>query len=147
MTVTILIGLPASGKSTKAKEIASDFRSFVLSSDKIREELYGNEATQGNPAEVFSLLYKQMDDILTNGFSVVIDATNICKRERSEAIKIAKKHGAKVEALVMDTPFAECVRRNDARERKVPDFVFDRMIAKYEEPTLSEGFDIILKAR
>ena len=142
MTVTILIGLPASGKSTVSKKIENTFVK-VLSSDAIRAELYGDEATQGNPADVFGLLYNRMDNLLSDGFSVIIDATNICKRERSEAIRIAKKHGARVEALVMDTPFAECVRRNDVRERKVPGFVFDRMIAKYEEPTLSEGFDLI----
>lgn len=145
MTVTILIGLPASGKSTVAKGMASPFVK-ALSSDAIREELYGDEATQGNPADVFSLLYKRLEYSLSQGFSVVIDATNICKRERSEAIRIAKKHGAKTEAVVMDTPIAECVRRNDKRERKVPDFVFDKMIAKYEEPNLSEGFDMIAKA-
>ena len=47
----ILIGIPGSGKSTYAKEEhESNSNSVYLSSDKIREELYGNESVQGNPA-------------------------------------------------------------------------------------------------
>jgi predicted kinase len=105
--------------------------------------LYGDEAIQGNPANVFSILYGRLEEEVSKGNDVLIDATNINKRDRSKAIEIARKYDCKTCAVVMDTPIAVCIRRNDARERKVPDFVFDRMIAKYEEPTLSEGFDII----
>ena len=140
--VTILIGLPASGKSTYAAEEGS----LVLSSDKIREELYGDESIQGNPAKVFFILYGMMEEAINDGAKhIIIDATNMSKRDRSKAIEIAKGGNHIVRAVVMDTPIAVCVRRNDARERKVPDFVFDRMLRKYEEPTLSEGFDIIEK--
>ena len=48
----ILIGLPGSGKSTYCKEKRElNSNSVYLSSDKIREELYGNESIQGNPAD------------------------------------------------------------------------------------------------
>lgn len=141
--VTLLIGLPASGKSTYATEVKPD---LILSSDKIREELYGDESRQGNPAEVFSVLYERMEKAIDNGNGsehIIIDATNMSKRDRSKAIEIAKGGNHIIRAVVMDTPIAVCIRRNDARERKVPDFVFDRMLRKYEEPSLSEGFDII----
>lgn len=141
--VTVLIGFPASGKSTYAVDKALD-GATVLSSDKIREELYGDESVQGNPAKVFSILYGKMEEAINDGAEhIIIDATNINKRDRAKAIEIAKGGNHIVRAVVMDTPIAECIRRNDARERKVPDFVFDRMLRKYEEPTLSEGFDII----
>lgn len=146
ITTTIMIGLPASGKSTYAAFISMGREAIiVLSSDKIRQELYGDESVQGNPAEVFGTLYGRMETALKNAESVVIDATNMTKRDREKAIYLGKKYGDLVKGIVMDTPIAECIRRNDARERKVPDFVFDRMIAKYEEPTLSEGFDYIVR--
>lgn len=142
--VTLLIGLPASGKSTYATGKIHSRYDVILSSDKIREELYGDESRQGRPEEVFSLLYKRMKEAIENDAeNIIIDATNINRKDRAKAIEIAKGGNHIVRAVVMDTPIAVCIRRNDARERKVPDFVFDRILRKYEEPTLSEGFDII----
>ena len=144
MEVHILIGLPASGKSTFGKDfILSNPNSTMISSDSIRFKLFGDEATQGDPAKVFEVLYKKMENELTNGYTVVIDATNINVRDRSKAIQIAKKYKANVIGHVMKTPIAECIRRNDKRKRKVPDYVYDNMIRKYEPPTLEEGFDEI----
>lgn len=51
--VYVLVGCPACGKSTFAKNFDND--TVVISSDAIREELYGNEAIQGNGKEVFGL--------------------------------------------------------------------------------------------
>ena len=50
-TLTLLIGLPGSGKTTYAKNYAQKYINDVvhLSSDKIRQELYGDETIQGNP--------------------------------------------------------------------------------------------------
>ena len=45
----MLIGIPASGKSTLANELAPLINAEILSTDKIREELYKDETIQGNP--------------------------------------------------------------------------------------------------
>lgn len=140
--ITVLIGLPASGKSTYAKTIDG---AIVLSSDEIRKELYGDESIQGNPKEVFSTLHTIMEDKLhSKDAHIVIDATNMNRFERSSYVKAATNYNCdELEAIIFKTSVAECVRRNEARDRKVRDFVFDKMIAKYEEPTISEGFDTI----
>jgi len=140
MKVHIMIGLPASGKTTLAIEL----QAYVLSSDKIRLELFGDESIQGDPKKIFDLLYQRMEEKLKEGRDVVVDATNLNVRERSSAIKIAQKYGAVVIGHVMKTPIAVCIRRNDERERKVPDEVYDRMLSRYETPTIEEGFDVIL---
>ena len=80
----ILIGLPGSGKSTYCKEKReSNSNSVYLSSDKIREELYGNESIQGNPAEVFTLMQSRAIEALKNGIDVFYDATNLTRKDRS----------------------------------------------------------------
>ncbi|RMG08866.1 MAG: hypothetical protein D6728_13705 [Cyanobacteria bacterium J055] len=44
-----LIGLPGSGKSTFAAQLDSlNDESIIISPDRIRAELYGNESIQGN---------------------------------------------------------------------------------------------------
>ena len=76
----ILIGLPGSGKSTYAKkEHKSNSNSVYLSSDKIREELYGNESVQGSPAEVFTLMQSRAIEALKIGrnvFSYIYSSCN-----------------------------------------------------------------------
>ena len=38
----ILCGLVASGKSTKAKELAKEYNATIYSSDALREEMFGD---------------------------------------------------------------------------------------------------------
>lgn len=142
MKITVLVGIPGSGKSTWVKE-SYDGNGEVLSSDAIREELYGDEAIQGNPSEVFDELYYRMEECLKRDLDVVIDATSIGKRERYTTIKMAKQYNAELEAIVFKTPIAVCIRRNDERVRTVPDYAMDHMIRKFEDPTIAEGFDAI----
>lgn len=47
-TVYVMIGPPASGKSSISYKIWGKY----LSADEIREELYGDAGIQGDPAEV-----------------------------------------------------------------------------------------------
>lgn len=139
MNVTILIGYPASGKTTYTKSV-NDNDLVKLSSDDIREELYGDASDQTHNQEVFDELYSRMYDALSKGRDVLIDATSICRRERYQALKIAKKFNADTKAIIFKTPIAVCIRRNDNRDRKVPDEVFDHMIKKFENPSIEEGF-------
>ena len=53
----LLVGIPGSGKTTYAeKYIKKHSDTLHLSSDMIREELWGNEAIQGDNNEVFFLM-------------------------------------------------------------------------------------------
>ena len=50
--LTVLVGLPGSGKSTYANKIKN---AILCSSDKVREELYGDENIQGDKQKVFRI--------------------------------------------------------------------------------------------
>lgn len=43
----MLVGIPGCGKSTYAREMAEAYSYTWISSDKIREELYGSEENPG----------------------------------------------------------------------------------------------------
>ena len=49
----VMVGLPASGKSYEAKEIAKMELAYVVSSDAIRAELWGSEEVQGDNSFIF----------------------------------------------------------------------------------------------
>ena len=57
----VMMGLPASGKSTFAKQLKDTLMSntVIISSDSIRKEWYGSESIQGNPNKLFEEMRKR----------------------------------------------------------------------------------------
>lgn len=144
-TLIMLIGLPGSGKSTYAKDIAETFDSYiVLSSDYYRKFLYGDENDQTHNQDVFSSLYFDMRKYLNQGKTVIFDATNINMKDRRRCFDAVKEvKNLSVMAMVVNTPFAECVYRDSLRERKVGYAVIDKMRRRFEFPQYFEGFNHI----
>lgn len=142
-TLTLMVGLPASGKSTYAKQLENK-DTIVLSSDSIRAELWGDERDQRSPQVVFDTLYTRAIDALKRNINVVIDATNVTKADRANALKPFVGLDIKRRAIVINTPINICIQQNKLRERTVPDDVIKRFYDMYEEPTIDEGFDEII---
>ena len=144
----VMIGLPASGKSSLAEEIAWTKDATIISSDAIRKEWYGDESIQGNPAKIFEEMRKRTVSVLENGRNVVYDATNLTLKSRSflrnysPLLKIRSK--IKVNGILCATPFDVCCERNSKRERVVPMEAITRMLKSFTPPMLSEGFDFIV---
>lgn len=149
----MLIGCPASGKSTVANDIADHGTNIaVMSSDAIRKELYGSESIQDDPQRVFSLLNERTLNCLKSGVSVVYDATNCTKRNRQRILSSVQKlneseNNIITVAIVMQTPLHECIERDNSRERKVTEKVIIKYYNRMEFPTKEEGFDNIYKCR
>lgn len=142
-TLTLLIGLPASGKSTYAREHLANDNTIILSSDELRKELLGDENCQDNNELVFKTLYKRAKDYLQNGKNVVIDATNINLKARRSALSHFEKMPIRREAIVFATPFEICIERDKERARTVGEAVIKKFLYRFEVPMKYEGFDII----
>lgn len=140
----IMVGLPGSGKSTRAKELAALEKSCViLSSDAIRKELSGSEQDQTQNDRVFKLLYQRMNDYLSKGESVIIDATNTTLKSRKRILSECRVPCYKEIQLVM-TPIEDCITRDASRERSVGREVIYKFEASFQCPQYFEGFDAIL---
>lgn len=143
--VFILVGAPASGKSTWAENYIGDHpNTLILSSDALRKEYYENESIQDNPAFIFKVMRERLDNFLKIGYNVIIDATNMNRKNRKGYLAIAKKYNAETNAIVFATPYETCLRRNEERGRKVPEGIIKKMISRFEIPTCSEGFNTVL---
>lgn len=130
------MGLPGSGKSTFVKD-----KDGVLSSDEIRKLLVDDPTDQTIHAQTFATLRRLLTLRLELKRPVTyIDATNLTPKERRPYIRIAKKHGAVLEAVFFDVPLAECQRRNHARHRVVPQDVIEKMSGRLRAPAREEGF-------
>jgi uncharacterized domain HDIG len=143
----MLVGLPASGKSEYAKNQNEFFGDIVISSDAMRLELYGDETNQDNNKELFELLHRRIKDELLKGNSVVYDATNINYKRRMAFLQELNNVECKKICIIFATPYDECLRRNKARKRVVPEEVIKRMMCEFWVPQYYEGWDKIIIER
>ena len=147
-TLYIAVGLPGSGKSTYAKNFIKDKDIEYLSSDELRAKFGSGETDQTCTNQVFSYIKRKVDEFLKDGKNVLVDATSVNRKERSDYINTAKKYGAKVVAIVFKMDRQGLIDRNKKRGeqggRVVPDWVIDKMLNKFEEPSYSEGIDVMI---
>ena len=59
----MMIGLPASGKTTFANKISKSEGAIIVSSDAIRKELFGSEEKQQDNVLVFEKLEERLNQI------------------------------------------------------------------------------------
>lgn len=139
----VLVGLPGSGKSTLAKQIIDKYPSAVwLSSDDIREKLYGDASCQKDHTKVFAIMQEEAVTWLDKGFDVIYDATSITRKSRASILEAAPKHVQK-ECIVVWAPLEICAERDKLRDRTVGADVIGRMVRRFEAPFYDEGFDAI----
>jgi len=138
----LLCGLPASGKSTYTKKLQEKGYK-IHSSDAIREELYGDASIVEDHAKVFDILHSRLIKDLVDGLDVVFDATNISYKKRMGFLQKVKKVKLNVEciAVYFATPYEDCLKNNNKRERLVPEHVIKNMYLNLYIPQLYEGFD------
>ena len=137
----MLVGIPASGKSSYAKEHYKDYK--IYSSDELREKLFNDVNDQTHNDELFEYIHTNIIKDLQDGNNVVYDATNIYSKNRKEFLNKLSDIDCNKVCDVFNVDVHKCKLRNSTRERKVPEEVIERMYNKMEIPSIVEGFDII----
>lgn len=136
--------MPGCGKSTLAAKIVASHPAYkIVSSDRIRAELYGDAIIQGTWQEVETQVLQQIHQHLTAGYPVIYDATNCQRAWRLDLLaKLAHYKNIFWIALYVQTPLEQCQLRNRQRQRQVPESVITNMAQCLElsPPTTSEGF-------
>ena len=147
-TLYITVGLPGSGKSTYVKNFIKNKDIEYLSSDSLRAVYGKSEEDQTVTPLVFGHIKRKVDEFLKDDKNVLVDATSVNRKERIDYINTAKKYGAKVVAIVFKMDRQGLIDRNKKRGeeggRVVPDWVIDKMLAKFEEPSYDEGIDVMI---
>lgn len=147
----ILIGVPASGKSTWILKNRTD-ETVIISSDTIVECLA--EEMGGTYDKHFSELIgkatgmakKDFRDAIEHGIShVVVDRTNLTPASRKKWIAAAKELDYKIVARVFPTPPKDILaaRLTGRPGKNIPDDVMENMKRNFRMPREIEGFDEI----
>lgn len=141
----ILIGLPASGKSTLARQIVSKYpQCRLISTDAIRAKLFGDEAIQGPWLQVWQEVQYQFQQAVTQTSLAIYDATNAQGQQRRQAIALARETGfSYITGLWLDKSLELCLERNKQRQRQVPEEVIMKMYQQLIDapPSCAEGLD------
>lgn len=133
------IGLQASGKTTYVEKHAPK-DAVIISPDRIRKEVFRVEYDPAFEEGVWSTFFRQLEDALRANKTVVVDNTNVTRTARATIISMAKRYNVPVIGYWFKVPVEECIRRNQLRERKVPEQMIYQMQRMFDEPALEEGF-------
>lgn len=127
----LLIGLPASGKS-------SFYDSHLSAYPRISKDLLKNNRRKDRRQK------NLLEEAFERGESgVVLDNTHPSKASREPWIQWARERGLKIVGYYLGASVEECKARNSQRkdEHRVPDVGFFSILRDLERPSLNEGFD------
>lgn len=123
-TLYIMVGLPGSGKSTKAKEISKETGAIITSLDSMREEIAGSRKNWHENPDIFdNTMSRSIANIqnamvewhLKNGESVIVDNMNLKSRYVAFFQELSKKYDIEIEFIKMECDWATLKERNKTR--------------------------------
>ena len=120
--VVLLVGVPASGKSTLARQLLAHASFMHLNADSIRKEVNGDENNHDRDNLVWMKFQERFEKALQSGEPALVDNMNHTRASRSNLIRAARKAGYAVKLVYLDVPLAVCIERNRSRGKDIPDF-------------------------
>ena len=140
LEVILYIGVPASGKSTMAKEFIKKNPNYVrVSRDDFRYMLKDQGFCE---PKIESLITELQNNVILNALAknlnVIVDNTNVKLKTINEFIKLCQEY-ANISYRVFDVPLKTCLERDKIREKSVGEDVIKRMYKDYE--ILKDSFD------
>jgi len=152
------VGVPGSGKTTFAKQLARELHAVILNSDSIRLEMWKTldaiQSTHANPDErkyanqlTFGAMNYAARQILAAGHSVIYDCNANHLWERQEKHDIARETDALSIVIRITVPYDLSLERIQQREvshdsRRISSDkageILERFMNEIEEPTTDE---------
>ena len=101
----MLSGLPGDGKSYLARRLAEACGAEVVESDAVRLRLTGKPRfTRAENRRVFDVCHTLIERLLSEGRTVIMDATNLVEAHRGTVYVIAERTGARLIIVRVDAP-------------------------------------------
>ena len=133
--LTVLIGMPGSGKTTYAQTHSPP--QAIISIDACWERCYSSTGGE-------HLFWELLETQLSRNTDTVTDRTALDASTRARLLYRGHHHGYAVHAVLLDTPYSVCVYRDAMRETPFLSAVLRRCYETVTETRgqlLDEGFD------
>lgn len=125
----IMRGLPGSGKSTRAKELAKQYNAIICSTDDFFMDGGVYKFDGSKLAENHLKNLEKAELCIAEGLNVIIDNTNIFHRHMIPYAQAAQDAGFQVEYVVVECDVETCIARCT---HNVPSDVIRKMAAAWE---------------
>jgi putative nucleotidyltransferase with HDIG domain len=139
-TVTMMSGLPGSGKDTWLERHRPDLP--VVSLDDLRSDL-GVEPSD-DQGEVIQLARERCREHLRMGRHFAFNATNTIRQTRKRWIDLFVDYGARIELVYLEPSLPVIFERNARRPRPVPRRAIERLVERLEPPTQTEAHSLVM---
>jgi predicted kinase len=139
----MLIGPPGSGKTTLARHLHQLIpQSCVVSTDQIRQHLYGDPIIQGPWPQIEAVVEAQARQVIHQGQTLIYDATNTKPLWRQALLQRLAPLQTSWVGWPLTTPLATCLEWNRQRSRAVDPAVIAAMHQDLRQfpPQADEGF-------
>jgi predicted kinase len=104
-TVVVLSGLPGAGKTTFVRALRARITCDHVESDAIRRGLAAKPTYSAEESgRVFAIARERAAEGMRAGRTVVIDATNLRRRDRKQFVTLAERAGARLVAVRVTAP-------------------------------------------
>jgi len=127
LTMTLMRGIPSSGKSTHAAQVAAETGAVIVCPEDICDRLAAEGRGWQGRHNALGVAYQTARANLGLGTSVVVDACNVHDHEIQRWLAIAVDYGAGVRIVELRTPLEECLTRNLFSARRLPEEVLRRI--------------------
>ncbi len=122
-TLYLMVGLPCSGKTTKAKELEHELFALRLTPDEWHVNLFGHDVHDPEHDKrhglIEDLLWQVAARALLLGTNIILDFGFWAKEERDDYRTRAQKLGARSEIIFMDISEEELLKRVGIRNKNL----------------------------
>lgn len=136
--IVVMVGIPASGKSTLAKKLAEEFPLSVFSEEYMTSFLSPRATLlKRNSVEVFQLAVKTIEILIRKGKASIYDANTKTRQQRDLIKAVVEKIGGTYLLIYLDCPKEVCYQRLQKHNLEVTrgeskGFILDRDLFEYE---------------
>lgn len=136
--ILMLKGLPASGKSTYARELVKTGEYVRVNKDELRDMLHDGKWSKGNEKQVLYMRDIIVSHTLGLGKNIVVDDTNLAPKHEQALRMLAQQHGAEFKVKFFEITVEEAIERDLKRLWTVGEKVIRQMYNQYLRPEVKQ---------
>ena len=151
-TLYLMVGLPCSGKTTRAKQLENEVSALRLTPDEWHVSLFGHDTYEKYDPDhdrrhglIESMLWRVAARVLSLETNVILDFGFWAKEERDDFRSRARELGARSEVIFMDIDEEELMKRVRTRNENltneihyIPEDMMKSWIGFFQKPDKDE---------